>query len=109
MTIVSFHEEVGGWYDYLAKAKKSIGVVRAYEKFEVILDNFANVQVLPFGSGAADIFEEMRSRGVRIGTMDLRIASIAIANQMTLLSRNTVDCSKVPSLVFQDWLVSKTR
>lgn len=107
VTIVSFHEEVGGWYDYLAKAKKSAGVVRAYEKFKAILDNFSNTQVLPFGPDAADIFEDMRSRGVRIGTMDLRIAAITIANQMTLLSRNTIDYEKVPSLRFQDWLVSK--
>jgi tRNA(fMet)-specific endonuclease VapC len=37
--------------------------------------------------------------------MDLRIASIVIANQMTLLTRNTVDFQRVPGLHFEDWTV----
>jgi tRNA(fMet)-specific endonuclease VapC len=37
--------------------------------------------------------------------MDLRIASIAIANQMTLLTRNRVDFERVPGLMFEDWTV----
>ena len=35
--------------------------------------------------------------------MDLRIASLAIASQMTLLTRNTVDFQHVPDLPFEDW------
>jgi len=38
--------------------------------------------------------------------MDLRIASIAIANQITLLTRNTVDFERIPNLLFEDWTVS---
>ena len=34
--------------------------------------------------------------GVRIGTMDLKIASICLANDATLLTRNLVDFDKVP-------------
>jgi tRNA(fMet)-specific endonuclease VapC len=35
--------------------------------------------------------------------MDLRIASIALANNMTLLTRNTVDFERVPGLIQEDW------
>jgi len=52
-------------------------------------------------------FLKKRSNGVRIETMDLRIGAIVIANQMTLLSHNTVDYSRVPSPILQDWLVSE--
>jgi predicted nucleic acid-binding protein len=35
--------------------------------------------------------------------MDLRIASIAIANQMTVLTTNAVDFQRVRNLSFEDW------
>jgi tRNA(fMet)-specific endonuclease VapC len=42
---------------------------------------------------------------LRLGTMDLKIAAIARANDATLLTRNTTDFQKVPGLRFEDWSV----
>jgi predicted nucleic acid-binding protein len=67
---------------------------------------FARAQVLPFSAAAADVYDELRRSRVRVGAMDLRIASIVIANQMTLLTRNTVDFERVPDLPIEDWTVS---
>ncbi|MGD0518047.1 MAG: hypothetical protein ABSA26_10990 [Thermoguttaceae bacterium] len=47
----------------------------------------------------------MRKSKVRIGTMDLRIASIALAQGFTILTRNLVDFEKVPNLKVEDWTV----
>lgn len=79
------------------------GVVRGYGKLEKILMDFSRSQVLPFDDGAADIFNELRIQKIRIGTMDLRIASIAMATGMTVLGRNLVDFQKVPNLCVEDW------
>ena len=49
-------------------------------------------------------FTRFRKQGIRIGTMDLRIASIALAHVATLLTRNTVDFAQVPGLCFENWL-----
>lgn len=103
VSIVSFHEQVGGWNKHLARARSQRDVVFAYRMLERIINDFAAMQVLPFDESAAVEFESLRSRRVRIGTMDLRIAAVSIANNMTLLTRNTVDFERVPGLKFEDW------
>jgi len=70
-----------GWNAYLARAKDSAGVIRGYSKLEGILSDFARSQVLPYASAAADVFEELRKLRIRVGTLGLRIAAIALANR----------------------------
>jgi tRNA(fMet)-specific endonuclease VapC len=77
--------------------------VAGYWRLENILADFAQAQVLPFSSDAAEIFTEFRAQKIRVATMDLRIASIAIANQMTLLTRNSVDFERIPNVSIEDW------
>jgi len=102
-SIISFHEQVTGWNAYLNRARTQRDVVHSYLRFEKILRDFSERQVLPFDDAASDVFESLKRQRVRIGTLDLRIASIAIAKQMTLLSRNLQDFRKVPGLDVEDW------
>ena len=106
VTIISFHEQVNGWTKYIARARNAHALTRGYTELEGILYSFARAQVLPFSSAAADVYENLRKRRLRVGAMDLRIASIVVANQMTLLTPNTVDFERVPDLAFEDWTVS---
>ena len=78
-------------------------MARGYALLLETLNSFAKAPVLPFDAKAITIFDEMRSQKVRVSTMDLRIASIAISNNLVLLTRNTGDFSKVPSLITEDW------
>ncbi len=103
ISIVSFHEQLLGWNKYLTQAKDQTGLTRGYTQLENLLHDYSLAQVLPYDDAAAELFTELRRQRVRIGTMDLRIASIAISNGMALLTRNTVDFEKVPGLQFEDW------
>lgn len=87
----------------MAKSKNSGSLVHGYSKLEGILGDFSRAQVLPFSPAAADIYDELRKQSIAVGAMDLRIASIAIANQMTLLTQNTVDVERIPNLTIEDW------
>jgi tRNA(fMet)-specific endonuclease VapC len=82
-------------------------LVRGYTELELVVGTFSQAQILPFSAAAADVYDDLRTRRVRVGAMDLRIAAIAIANQMMLLTRNTVDFARVPALHFQDWTLPK--
>lgn len=109
LTIVSFHEQISGWQQYIARARDTAGVVRGYRRLEILLTEFADAQVLPFSDAAAEVFDELRRRKIRVATMDLRIAAIAIVNRMTILTRNAVDFERIPNLAIEDWTLPPAR
>jgi tRNA(fMet)-specific endonuclease VapC len=78
-------------------------VVRGYSMLARILRQFAKAPVLPFDAAAAAEFDELRAHGLRVGVMDLRIASTALSRGFVLLTRNTADFARVPGLVIEDW------
>jgi len=106
VTIISFHEQFPGWTAFIGRAKDAASLVRGYTRLEAVVETFARAQMLPFSTAAADVYDDLRQHRVRVGSMDLRIASIAIANQMTLLTRNEVHFARVPGLQFEDWTIA---
>jgi tRNA(fMet)-specific endonuclease VapC len=101
--IVSFHEQVLGCNSYIAQAKSAADVIRGYWMFDRVLAAFAAAFVLPFDGHASNTYDGLVAQRVRIATMDLRIASIALTRGLTLLTRNSRDFGKVPGLVIDDW------
>ena len=62
---------------------------------------------LPFDDAAALIFGEIRAdlslKGTPIGPYDLQIAAIALANNLILVTNNTKEFNRIPSLLLVDW------
>lgn len=62
---------------------------------------------LPFDDRAAEEYGKARahlaSEGTPIGPNDLMIASIALANGLTVVTHNTSEFSRVPGLKLDDW------
>jgi tRNA(fMet)-specific endonuclease VapC len=102
-TIISFHEIVAGWTKYVKQSNDPQKIVAGYARLEQVLKDFSCSQVLPFSLAASEVFEDLRRTKIRVATMDLRIASIAISQQMTVVTRNTVDYARIPGLALQDW------
>ena len=101
--IVSFHEQVLGCHTYLTQAKTAADVIRGYRMLDRVLSAFTAALVLPFDNNAAAAFTGLAGQRVRIATMDLRIAAIALSHGLTVLTRNARDFSRVPGLVIEDW------
>jgi tRNA(fMet)-specific endonuclease VapC len=62
---------------------------------------------LPFDDRCADEYGKLRAHlerlGTPIGPNDFLIASIALANQMILVTHNTAEFGRVPGLTLEDW------
>lgn len=104
-SIISFHEQVIGAHAFINKCKKTIDVIRGYTLLSEILQGFSAAPVLRFDTEAISIFDKFRAQRIPVGSMDLRIASIAISRSLVLLTRNTRDFSRVPGLTTEDWTV----
>ncbi|MCG8587029.1 MAG: type II toxin-antitoxin system VapC family toxin [Pirellulales bacterium] len=104
-TIISYEESMRGWTAYIARAKTIEQQIPAYQRLHRHLDNYRQIALLDFDLDAAEEYKRLRQAKIRIGTMDLKIAAIALVSGATLLSRNLVDFSIVPGLTVEDWTV----
>jgi tRNA(fMet)-specific endonuclease VapC len=64
--------------------------------------------VLPFDELAAEVYGPLRARleseGRRLDEPDLRIASIVLARDLTLVTGNERHFARVPDLRIENWL-----
>lgn len=70
-----------------------------------VMSDFSGGVVLPFDAAAGAIYDSLTKQRIRIGAMDLRIASIALAAGLTLITRNLSDFGQVPGLTTANWTV----
>lgn len=80
---------------------------RVAENTERLSRLLAWVPSLPFSGEATRRFGEIRAhlarQGTPIGPYDLQIAAIAVAAELTLVTNNTSELERVPSLRCEDW------
>lgn len=89
---------------YGAQRSGAAHVVRNMLNVEHLQNRFVS---LPFDDRAAEEYGHLRayltSLGLMIGGNDAQIASIALAHNLTLVTHNTTEFQRVPSLTLEDW------
>jgi tRNA(fMet)-specific endonuclease VapC len=100
--VVSLHEQLLGAHNFLNQAKNSAGLVRGYQFLERLPRDYSTFALLPFDSASAAIHDGLLARNLRLGAMDLRLASIALVHGLIVLSRNLRDFGRVPGLSTED-------
>ena len=69
---------------------------------------FEEVGLLEYDRDCANEFGrlriQLRRTGIEVPSLDLLIASVAIAYDLTLVTQNTADFEKIPDLGLHDWL-----
>jgi tRNA(fMet)-specific endonuclease VapC len=104
-TVVTVEEQYAGRIAQIRKAPTPESLVRAYGKLKETFVLFSQLEILSYGLKADESFKSFRQAGIRIGTLDLRIACITLAHKGTLLTRNLRDFEKIPGLSIQDWSI----
>jgi len=83
------------------------GGERLSERMREALRDRAQI-VFPFDERAAEVYGALRAglerRGTRLDDPDLRIASIALARDLTLVTGNVKHFARVPDLHVENWL-----
>lgn len=70
-------------------------------------DFFLHLYSFPFDDAAAEIYghvrAELTNRGQLIGSNDMMIAAICLANDLTLVTHNIAEFARVPGIKLEDW------
>ncbi|MFN4259749.1 MAG: type II toxin-antitoxin system VapC family toxin [Gemmataceae bacterium] len=103
VSIISIEEQMRGWLSLIARSKTMDEQIDAYKRLHTLFDDFQVRPILNFDARAGEEYQCLVKQRIRIGTMDLKIAAIALSQGAKLLSRNLSDFRKVPGLSVEDW------
>jgi tRNA(fMet)-specific endonuclease VapC len=101
--VVTVEESLRGRLAQLARAGDGPKRIQYYALLKETLLDFAKFPIVDYDQPSEDQFQQLRS--IRIGTQDRKIAAIALANQLTVVTCNRRDFARVPGLVLEDWSI----
>jgi tRNA(fMet)-specific endonuclease VapC len=102
-TVVTVEEQYAGRLAQIRKAKTPEILIAAYDRLNTTFSLFSQLKILGYDRNADDYFRQFRQQGIRIGTQDLRIASIVLAHNGIIITRNHKDFGQVPTIIIEDW------
>jgi tRNA(fMet)-specific endonuclease VapC len=105
-TIVTKIEILRARYEFLLKAADGDQLLRAQEWLERSEHLLSRLTIVPFDHAAATQFERLRrvKKLKPIGRADLLIASIALARDATLVTRNLRHFQQIPGMRLENWV-----
>jgi tRNA(fMet)-specific endonuclease VapC len=102
--IIVVEEHIRGWLARIRRVNDVHRQIAPYLRLAKLFDFLLEWDIAPWTEPAADHFKRLRAERIRIGSQDLKIACIALANDALLLSANLRDFEQVPGLRVGDWL-----
>jgi tRNA(fMet)-specific endonuclease VapC len=96
ISIITFYEIVGG-----IKHKKADRQILEFEEF-VSNNNIIHISE-DSARQSAEVYADLKQRGITIGTSDILIAGIALDNELTLVTNNEKHYSPINGLKIENW------
>jgi tRNA(fMet)-specific endonuclease VapC len=103
-TVITLEEHMRGWLAEIRRAHDIADEIHPYDQLINLVRFFEVWDILRFDEYCAARFSSLRQQRIRVGTLDLKIASIALEHGATLLSANARDFGQVPGLLVENWL-----
>jgi tRNA(fMet)-specific endonuclease VapC len=105
LAVVTVEEVLRGRLGALAQAADGPARIARYSLLLESLELLHQFSHVPFVQKAEDELQRLRAQKLRVGSQDLKIAAIALANSLVLATRNQRDFGRIPGLVLEDWSV----
>lgn len=106
ITIITKIELLQGRFAFLLKAANGNELKRAQQWLHRTEELLSQIVVIPFDEAALTQFDRLRSSTKlgKIGHADKLIASIALANRATIVTRNIRHFRQIPNLNVVNWI-----
>jgi tRNA(fMet)-specific endonuclease VapC len=105
ISAVTVEEALRGRLSYLARPLRGPSHVQAYAGLVATVLLLQQFPVVPFDQASETQFQQLQAMGLRVGTQDLKIAAVVLANKATLLTCNRRDFARIPGISLDDWSV----
>lgn len=102
--IVAVEETLRGWMAVVRRSKPGGEEVVAYRRLQRSIEALIQLPILAFDEEAAGLSGRLRKEHPQAGTMDLKIASICVAHDALLLTRNVGHFKGIHGLRVENWL-----
>lgn len=110
LTIVNVEEALAGRLASIRNPRRPDQLHLYYRYFQETYEETQKYQVLPFDEAAQEIYERRIPRDVKEGRKnDCRIAAIALVHDMTVITLNVQDFSRIRDACgvrFEDWSIA---
>ena len=95
-----------GWLADIKKHQDIFQQILAYDRLINLVQFLQDWTIIKLDKAAAEEFNRLKKMKIRVGTQDLKIAAISLAQNALLLSANLRDFQKIPGLRVENWLSS---
>ncbi|MEL6253828.1 MAG: type II toxin-antitoxin system VapC family toxin, partial [Bacteroidota bacterium] len=96
LSVVTYYEIMNGLL--FKDAKRQLTLFETFSELNSIIPLHKSTAKL-----AADIYSQLRKKGITIGHNDIMIAACAIENNLTLVSNNTNHFQHIENLEIDNW------
>lgn len=103
VSAASVEEALRGRLAMLSRQLSGFQRIQAYAWLVMTVKLFHQMPLVAFDQACENQFQQLLAQRVRVGTQDLKIAACALANNLTLLTRNRRDFARVPGIALDDW------
>jgi tRNA(fMet)-specific endonuclease VapC len=107
ITVISVQEIFNGWVGQLNRVENEAYKIEIYQRLHLTTQFIQQMPVLNYEQTASIQYQQIIKANPVLAKRrlekDMRIAAIALANRVTIVTRNKRDFELVPELVIEDW------
>lgn len=87
-TAINVEEQLRGRLAQVAEARGGVALASAYQRLVETVLMLSEFNMLEYNARSHEVYQELKAQRIRVGTQDLRIASITLAHSGILLTRS---------------------